>query len=72
MIQIDAGLVAIFVTILFALLGLAVAWGTLREKVKHNREDIDKFISENTTEHNRIFDKIEEVNNYLRNGKVRS
>lgn len=40
MIQFDAALAAIFITILLALISMGVAWGTLREKVNGNRRDI--------------------------------
>jgi len=40
MIQIDAPLAAIFITILLALIATGVAWGSLRERVNHNSKDI--------------------------------
>lgn len=79
MIQIDTGIVAIFITILFALLGLAVGYGTLREKVKRNSLDVDRvreeskkemeqFCSENREDHGKIYNKLDEINKYIRNG----
>ncbi len=79
MIEINAGLVGVFVTVLFAIIGLAVGYGTLREKVSQNRRDIDKerdnqkremekFAKENKDEHERIYNKLDEVNKYIRNG----
>ena len=80
MVELDSATVAILVTVLIALLGLAAAWGTIREKVKRNHDDIVKnkeyierdmksLMRDNQKDHERIYDKIEEVNNYLRNGK---
>ncbi len=79
MIEINAGLVGVFVTVLFAIIGLAVGYGTLKEKVSNNRKDIDKerdnqkremekFAKENKDEHERIYNKLDEVNKYIRNG----
>ena len=40
MIEIDAALAAIFITVLLALIAMGVAWGSLREKVNGNCRDI--------------------------------
>ena len=68
MIQIDAGLAAIFITILFALLGMAAAWGTLSQKVKNNYHQIDANYKQNREDHQMIFNKLSEIQHDLRNG----
>ncbi len=42
MIQFDAPMAAIFITILLSLIAMGVAWGSLRERVCHNTEDIKR------------------------------
>ena len=79
--QIDAGIVAIFITVLISLLGLAAAWGRLWEKVKQNRDDIHthknelkeeiaKLHKENKSDHQTIFSDLNEIKKemYRRNG----
>jgi len=68
MIQIDAPLVAIFFTILMALLAMAVAWGSLREKVKHNcqavkeqEKMIERNYQQNREDHQLIFQKLDKI-----------
>jgi len=61
MIQIDAAIVAIFVTVLIALLGLAVGWGTLRERVNNNRVQIEKSSEQNRQDHKIIFEKLDSI-----------
>lgn len=75
MIEFNAPVIAIFVVILGSLLGLAVGWGTLRERVKNNRHDIDQDRDdrkgdrkENSEAHERIYDKIDETLTAVRNG----
>ena len=65
MLEIDAGIVAIMITVLFALISFGVAWGILSEKVRSNRKDldnawnkIDKNREENAKEHKEIFTKL--------------
>jgi len=58
---IDAGMVAVIVIVLFALLGLAVGYGALLQKVKNNKEDIEKFCRENREDHRDIFNKLDAV-----------
>jgi len=61
MIQIDAAIVAIFVTVLIALLGMAVGWGTLRERVSNNRKEIEKFSKQNREDHKAIFEMLNSI-----------
>ena len=80
MIELDSSFIAITITILLAIIGLAAAWGALGQKVKGqgktieiNRKEIDKDIerlhTENREDHRQIFSKLEEINNYIRNRK---
>ena len=66
--NLDVGTVAIFISILLALLAMSAAWGTLREKVKNIRYDIDKERKDNRDDHQRMFDKLEKIDREL-NGK---
>jgi len=83
MIQIDSGFVAIVVTIILALLGLAVGYGKLSEKVRRNCDDVEKnreehkreiynFREENSKSHEIIYNKLEAINNFIRKGFVKS
>ena len=67
----DSSQVAIFVTVLISLVAMGVAWGTLREKVKGNRIDLDDDRKQNREDHQRLFDKLSEINKCLAkmNGK---
>jgi len=58
-VELNWAAVAIFVTILGAILGMAIAWGTLREKVRQNRIDIDNIRDQNRTDHALIFQKLD-------------
>ncbi len=62
---IDSGLVAIALFVLLALLGLAVGWGTLRERVHNIRHDVDTDRKENRADHEKILDSIDEVKTAL-------
>jgi len=68
MINLDAGLAAIFVTVLIALISMGVAWGIVSERVKNNRIDIDKSHKENKADHSLIFTKLDEINRTIKNG----
>ena len=68
MIQVDAALVAIFITILISLIGMGAAWGSLRERVKTNTEDIDANYNQNREDHQMMFKKLSEIQRDLRNG----
>jgi len=68
---IDTGMVAIFITILLALMGTGVAWGVLSEKVKNNRRDIDANSNLNHEEHQTIFHKLDEIKQEMANNRVR-
>ena len=78
MIQIDPGIIAVIITVLFALIGLAVAWGALGQRVKihdkvieDNRKraerDIEKVHNENREDHRQIFQELREIKDYIRN-----
>jgi len=68
MIQIDAALAAIFITILISLIGMGIAWGTLSEKVKNNRRDIDITHRENKVDHQLIFTQLKDIERAIKNG----
>uniref|UniRef100_A0A6M3K2E1 Uncharacterized protein n=1 Tax=viral metagenome TaxID=1070528 RepID=A0A6M3K2E1_9ZZZZ len=68
MIQIDAAMAAIFITVLLSLIAMGVAWGTISEKVKHNRNDIDITHRENKADHLLLFQKLQDVEKAIRNG----
>lgn len=57
----DVGMIAIFVTILVALLAMAAAWGSLRERVKHNKEAISLDRKTNREDHQQIFEKLDQI-----------
>ncbi len=61
MIQFDASLAAVVITILLALLGFAGACSILSEKTKQNQENLKKFTEENREDHKLIFSKLEEI-----------
>ena len=72
MIEINAASVAVFVTILLALLCFACAWGSLNQRVKNDRHDINKiekafsdFQTENKADHEKISGKLDTI---IRNG----
>jgi len=67
--MVDSSLIAIIITILLSIIGLAVAWGALGQKVKRHDKDIDRLHSENREDHRQIFNKLEEINAYIRNSK---
>ncbi len=76
-VNIDSGIVAVCVTVLLAILGLAAAWGALGQRVKQHEKDIsdnrcemDTFRKENRDDHRVIYDKLEEINKYIRNGRT--
>lgn len=75
---VESGWVAIGITILVALLGLAVAWGSLHEKLKNQQVQLDSHKEElridradNRADHQKIMEKIdcitEGINKYLNN-----
>ncbi len=68
---IDAGVAAIFITVLLSLMGMAVAWGTLRERVKHNCHDITDDRKANREDHQLLFAKMEEVKEEVKNSANR-
>ena len=69
MMQIDTGMLSIFVTVLIAVIGLAASVGALYQKVKQNKEEISSNRKDNRDDHRQMFDKLNEINNYIRNGK---
>ena len=66
MIQIETG---VLVTVLIALLGMAASLGALSQKVKQNKERIDTDRKDNRDDHHQIFNKLEDINKFIRNGK---
>lgn len=68
MIQIDAPVLAIFITILLSLMGMAAGWGSLHEKVKHNCKDIEANARQNREDHQLIFNKLDSIQHDLKNG----
>lgn len=66
--QIDTGLLGVVITVLFAIIGLAASSGVLSQKVKQHDKDINSNRAENREDHKQIFDKLEEINKYIRNG----
>ena len=69
MIQIDTGMLGIFITVLIAIIGMAASLGALSQKVKHNKEQIDSDRKDNRDDHRQIFSKLEDINKFIRNGK---
>ena len=74
-IEIDAGLAAVIITVLLAIIAMAVGWGTLRERLGNTREDvetnqrsIEKNQEANTREHRLIFDKLDDIKDRIING----
>ena len=68
MIQVDAAMAAIFITVLLSLIAMGVAWGTLSEKVRSNRKDIDITHKENKADHQLIFSQLKDIERAIRNG----
>ena len=66
MIQIETG---VLVTVLIALLGMSASLGALSQKVKQNKERIDTDRKDNRDDHHQIFNKLEDINKFIRNGK---
>ena len=69
MIQIDTGMLSIFITVQIAIIGMAASLGALSNKVKHNKEQIDSDRKDNRDDHRQIFSKLEDINKFIRNGK---
>lgn len=76
MIQVDAAIASIIVVILLALIGMGIAWGKLHEKVKGNSSSIRQqdenfklYCNQNREDHDKIFQKLDNMNDYLRNGR---
>lgn len=61
MIEIDASLVAILVTILGALIGVAFGYGSLTQKVKGVVEQFKNYQKENKDDHNMINNKLDRI-----------
>ena len=76
MLQIDTGIIATIITVLFTLMGLAAGLGALSQKVKSHDKDISAINTinettrfENRQEHQQIFNKLEDINKFVRTGK---
>ena len=76
----DLSLLAIIVSAVIALVSLSAWVGSLAQKVRghdktieNNRKkaehDLERLHTENREDHRQIFTKLEEINQYLRNGK---
>jgi hypothetical protein len=65
---VDTGMVAIFITVLLSFLGLAVAWGTLHEKVKNINEDTNLDRQQNRDDHKEILRRIDSIRSTLDGG----
>ena len=66
---INTPLLGIVITVLMAIIALAAAWGALAQKVRKHDIELDRQHSENREDHQQIFNKLEEINNYLRNNR---
>ena len=66
MFQIDTGVV---ITALIAIISLAAWVGSLSQRVRRSEKDIDCDRKDNRQDHQMIFEKLEEINKYIRNGK---
>ena len=66
--QIDTGMLAIFVTVLITIIGLSASLGALSQKVKNHGEQISSDRKDNRDDHQQMFNKLDEINNYMRNG----
>jgi len=69
---IDAAVIGIVVSVLFALLGLAFGYGSLHSRVNNNKFDIDtafkdfkEYQRENKADHNLITAKLDKI---IKNG----
>lgn len=76
MIEINAGLLSIFITVLSAIILLSVAWGRVTERQKNDRKDIDRnkddialIMRTRASDLKRIYDKLDEVKDLLIDGK---
>ena len=66
MLQIDMG---VAITAMIALISLAAWVGSLSQRVKRSEKDINCDRKDNRQDFQRIFEKLEEINKYIRNGK---
>jgi len=80
MIQIDTGVLAIFVTVLLSIISLAAWLGALSQKVKGQSETIEnnrkqaekereRIHIENRQDHIQIFNELKILSSLIRNGK---
>ena len=80
MIEIDTGMLAIFVTVLLSIISLAAWLGALWQRVKGQGETIEdnrklaerereRIHTDNRQDHAKIFDQLEKINSYIRNNK---
>lgn len=72
MMQIDSGIVAIFVTLLLSIVSLAAWLGSLSQRVKGNDDAVERIHIENRDDHQKIYAKLEQVNSFLRNGRTKA
>lgn len=75
-----AVIITVLGSVLLGIIGLAAAWGRLSQRVDRHDKDIadnrkeaekerEKIHRENREDHRQIFAKLEEINNFIRNGK---
>ena len=80
MMQIDTGMLAIFITVLLSIISLAAWLGALSQKVKGQSETIDdnrkvaekereRIHLENRQDHHQIFTQLKDIENFIREGK---
>ena len=66
---VDTPMLAIIISVLLSIIALASAWGALSQKVKRHDKELDKQHIENREDHAKMFNKLEEINQYIRNNK---
>ena len=69
MLEVNASLAGIIITVLLAVISLAAWVGALSQRVRRNELDIIEDRNLNRGDHQLMFNKLEEINLYLRNGK---
>ena len=80
MLNIDSGIIAVTITFLLSIISLAAWSGSLGQKVKGNRKDIDKnedasirafnaLKKENNDSHEKLFDRVGDIS--IRLGEIK-
>ena len=75
--MIDTGIAAVFITILVSLVGMGIAWGTLRERVRYNSNDLgahkqvsELYRQENREEHKQINNKLDAIHKTIAKNRI--